>query len=117
MFYYTRLGRGFFPRGHVVARSHLCGGRPPATPPLEATPTHGWRDRLEWVPSFPRTPACPFRKRVFPDARDVRLSGAPRLQALSSSTGNHALATGLVLRFSLVIHFWRVDLLSNCLAR
>jgi hypothetical protein len=39
-------------------------------------------------PDPPRTPACPVRKRVFPDARDVRLSGDPRLQALSSSARN-----------------------------
>jgi hypothetical protein len=72
-----RPGRRLFPRGarrdtlrlcRGVARSHLCGWRPPATPPGRgfALP-HPAGLLVRWVP-IPLEPRLTGRKRVFPPA-------------------------------------------------
>ena len=79
-------GRRFFPLGHDVVRSHLCGWVPPRNaPPEEASLANILRDRLvSQGPSLPKPPPFLAGNDISGCPGSAGYLGGSRLKALSS---------------------------------
>lgn len=86
----TIPGRGLFPRGHFVARSHLCGGIPSPRNALRKRRRQPQPAQRAWVSQGPSPPNPPAFSGLLRPKTCFRLpgsagySGCTRLKALSA---------------------------------